>query len=135
MGGTIAQTMAARRPERVLSLVSWMSNTGARWRGQPSLRMYPVLLRTPPRDREGYLAHAVWVFSRIGSPGFDPDEENLRRVAGLAADLVVATMPRPEVAALAFVPGDDDRIGTLNLIDAEARRRAAATVTSVTERR
>src|SRR4051794_33288166 len=27
MGGMIAQTMAARRPDRVLSLVSWMSNT------------------------------------------------------------------------------------------------------------
>jgi len=86
MGGMIAQTMAARRPERVLSLVSWMSNTGARWNGQPSPRMYPVLLRTPPRDREGYLKHAVWVFSRIGSPGFDPDEENLRRIAGLSFD-------------------------------------------------
>ena len=30
MGGMIAQTMAARHPERVLSLVSIMSNTGAR---------------------------------------------------------------------------------------------------------
>ena len=86
MGGMIAQTMAARHPARVLSLVSWMSNTGARWNGQPSLRMYPVLLKAPPRDREGYIKHAVWVFSRIGSPGFAPDEENLRRVAGISFD-------------------------------------------------
>ncbi len=86
MGGMIAQTMAGRHPERVLSLVSWMSNTGARWNGQPSLRMYPVLLKAPPTDREGYIKHAVWVFSRIGSPGFAPDLETLRRVAGQSFD-------------------------------------------------
>jgi pimeloyl-ACP methyl ester carboxylesterase len=33
MGGMIAQTMAARHPDRVLSLASIMSNTGHRWRG------------------------------------------------------------------------------------------------------
>ena len=51
MGGMIAQTMAARHPERVLSLASMLSNTGALWSGQPSPRMYPVLLRAAPRDR------------------------------------------------------------------------------------
>src|SRR5919109_1962006 len=35
MGGMIAQTMAVRHPERVLSLVSMMSNTGAFWSGKP----------------------------------------------------------------------------------------------------
>src|ERR1700712_3689671 len=40
MGGMIAQTIAFRHPERVLSLASIMSNTGARWSGQPSLSMY-----------------------------------------------------------------------------------------------
>ena len=62
MGGMIAQTMAARFPDRVLSLVSMMSNTGARWSGQPSPRLYHVLLNHPPRDRAGYQVHAVWVF-------------------------------------------------------------------------
>ena len=42
MGGMIAQTMAARHPDRVLSLASIMSNTGHRWKGMPGLRVYPV---------------------------------------------------------------------------------------------
>src|SRR5919197_278282 len=77
MGGMIAQTMAARRPDRGLSLASMLSNTGALWSGQPSPRLYPVLLKTPPKDRERYIEHAMWVFSKIGSRGFsrgDPRE-------------------------------------------------------------
>ncbi len=54
-------------------------------------------------------------------------ERGLRRVAGLAADLVVATMPRPEVAALAFVPGDGDRIGWRGVNTAEELARALGT--------
>src|SRR5215207_8160754 len=45
MGGMIAQTMVARHAERAISLASIMSNTGSRWSGQPSPRMYPMLLR------------------------------------------------------------------------------------------
>lgn len=36
-------------------------------------------------------------------------ERGLRRLAGLAADLVCETVSRPDVAALAFVPADGDR--------------------------
>jgi pimeloyl-ACP methyl ester carboxylesterase len=86
MGGMIAQTMAARRPDRVLSLVSVMSNTGARWSGQPSPLIWPVLVKAPPRDREGYIDHAVRVFSKIGSRGFERDEADLRRLAGMSFD-------------------------------------------------
>jgi pimeloyl-ACP methyl ester carboxylesterase len=81
MGGMIAQTMAARHPERVLSLASIISNSGARWSGQPSPRMYPLLLKKPPRDREGYVRHTVDVFKKIGSQGFTVDEDELRRTA------------------------------------------------------
>ena len=64
MGGMIAQLMAARRPERVLSLASMLSNTGSRWSGQPSPLMYPAMLKTPPRDRDGYVNHGVELFSQ-----------------------------------------------------------------------
>jgi pimeloyl-ACP methyl ester carboxylesterase len=116
MGGMIAQTMAARRPERVLSLVSWMSNTGARWNGQPSPRMYPVLLKTPPRDREGYINHAVWVFSRIGSPGFAADEESLRRIAGLSFDRGINAVG--SLRQLAAIIASGDRTPLLRTITA-----------------
>jgi len=81
MGGMIAQTLAARYPERVLSLVSIMSNTGARFSGQPAPEMYKILLKPAPRDREGYLQRTMTVFEAIGSPGFERDLDDLRAVA------------------------------------------------------
>lgn len=36
-------------------------------------------------------------------------ERGLRRLAAVAADLVVEAMPRPDVSVLAFVPADRDR--------------------------
>jgi pimeloyl-ACP methyl ester carboxylesterase len=86
MGGMIAQTMAARYPERVLSLASIMSNTGALWSGQPAVRLYPVLLRPRPRDRNGFVESSVKAFEAIGSPGFERDEAELRRVAERSYD-------------------------------------------------
>ena len=53
MGGMIAQTIAIRYPERTLSLVSIMSNTGSFWSGQPALALYAVLLKPAPRERDG----------------------------------------------------------------------------------
>ena len=86
MGGMIAQTMAVRHPDRVLTLVSIMSNTGARWTGQPSPRLYGILLKPAPREREAFVERQVAVFGQIGSPGFPRDEDDVRRHAAMAFD-------------------------------------------------
>jgi pimeloyl-ACP methyl ester carboxylesterase len=86
MGGMIAQTMAARHPDRVLSLASIMSNTGHWWRGTPGLRIYPIFLRRPASNREGAVESFVSVFKLIGSPGFQFDEKETRRAAELSYD-------------------------------------------------
>ncbi len=86
MGGMIAQTMAARHPDRVLSLASIMSNTGHLWRGTPGLRIYPIFLRRPARNREGAVESFVSVFKLIGSPGFPFDEEETRKAAQVSYD-------------------------------------------------
>ena len=86
MGGMIAQTMAARHPDRVLSLASIMSNTGHRWKGTPGLRVYPVFIRRPASNREGAVESFVSVFKLIGSPGFPFDEEEIRKAAELSYD-------------------------------------------------
>src|SRR3954464_12655582 len=49
MGGMIAQRIAIRHPARVLSLVSIMSNTGARLSGRPAMRVLPIFLKRAPR--------------------------------------------------------------------------------------
>ena len=68
MGGMIAQTMAITRPERVLSLGSMLSTTGDRRVGTPKLRVWSVLMRRAPQDRDAYIDYFVRVFRMIGSP-------------------------------------------------------------------
>jgi pimeloyl-ACP methyl ester carboxylesterase len=86
MGGMIAQTLAARHPQHVRSLVSIMSNTGSRVWGQPSLRTYAVLLRRAPQARDAYIAHIERVFAAIGSPGLPRDLEEVRALAAASYD-------------------------------------------------
>ena len=86
MGGMIAQTVAIRFPQRVLSLVSIMSNTGSIWTGQPGLTMYGVLLRPAPKERAEFIDHAVQMFTKIGGTGYAPDIEDLRDIAERSYD-------------------------------------------------
>ena len=81
MGGMIGQTLAARHPEVVRTLVSIMSSTGNRWKGQPHASIYRTFLRPAPREREAYADYAAELFTRIGSPGFDLDVEYFRERA------------------------------------------------------
>jgi pimeloyl-ACP methyl ester carboxylesterase len=86
MGGMIAQTLAATRPDRVLSLASIMSTTGGRLVGQPALRVMPIFLKQAPRDRDAFIDHTETLFKTIGSSGIQRDDEELREVAGLMYD-------------------------------------------------
>jgi pimeloyl-ACP methyl ester carboxylesterase len=86
MGGMIAQCVAARHPERVLSLVSIMSSTGSRWSGQPAIRVLPAFLRRPPAGKEAFVERILKLFKVIGSPGFPRDEQELRELLELSFD-------------------------------------------------
>jgi pimeloyl-ACP methyl ester carboxylesterase len=86
MGGMIGQTLAAQRPELVRSLVSIMSNTGSRWRGQPAPSVYRHLLRPPPTDRDGFVQRAADIFGVVGSTGFDNDISHIREYAERSFD-------------------------------------------------
>jgi len=86
MGGMIGQTMAVRRPERLMSLTSIMATTGDRRTGMPKLRVWSVLMRRAPSTREAYIEYFVRVFRMIGSPAFPPDEERVRELAGASFD-------------------------------------------------
>ena len=86
MGGMIAQTVAARHPSRTRSLTSIMSNTGARFSGQPALKAYPVLLGKSPADREAFIERGLKTWATIGSPGFERDDIELRAMIELSFD-------------------------------------------------
>ena len=128
MGGMIAQTLVARHPDRALSLTSIMSNTGALWSGQPKLGLMSALLGKVPTDREAYLDRVAKLFTMIGSPGYPPDEAELRERAGMAYDrginpagsarqlaAIIASGDRSPMLASIHVPtlvihGDADRL-------------------------
>jgi pimeloyl-ACP methyl ester carboxylesterase len=116
MGGMIAQTIAARRPERVLSLCSIMSSTGSRWRGQPALRTYSKFLKPMSGDRQGYIDQAADLFAWIGSPGFDRDEPALRDLLGRMYDR--GHDPGSSARQLAAILASGDRTPELRHITA-----------------
>ena len=114
MGGMIAQTIAIEHPERVLSLCSIMSNTGARWSGQPRLATYRVLLGTPPQDRDKFIDHVVKMYRVIGSPGFDRNEDDLRDIAARSYDR--GRNPAGSGRQLAAIIASGDRTSRLSSI-------------------
>jgi pimeloyl-ACP methyl ester carboxylesterase len=86
MGGMIAQTLAAERPELVRSLVSIMSSTGSRRSGQPAFSIYRHLLARAPRDRDAFIDYLVTVSAAIGSRGLPRDLDRVSDLAGRTFD-------------------------------------------------
>jgi pimeloyl-ACP methyl ester carboxylesterase len=80
MGGMVAQRMALAAPERVRTLTSIMSSSGARRLPGPQSRVLQVMLSRPKDHSEPVvLAHYVRLFQAIGSPGYPEAVEVLRQ--------------------------------------------------------
>ncbi len=87
MGGMIAQGLASHHPDRVLSLTSIMSTTGARGLPQATSAATMALLKRPKsRKREDIIEHFVKVLTVIGSPKYPMNEAELRQRIGEAYD-------------------------------------------------
>jgi pimeloyl-ACP methyl ester carboxylesterase len=106
MGGMIAQTLAIEHPERVRSLTSIMSNTGSRWTGQPSFRVYGTFLSKPPEDREGYIERATKLFELIGGSGFGDLGAEARETAGEGFDRGITAAGTGRQMAAILASGD-----------------------------
>jgi pimeloyl-ACP methyl ester carboxylesterase len=107
MGGMIGQTLASRHPERVLSLTSIMSTTGSREHGQPRPEILAALITPMPGDRAGYIDATTNMFKLIGSPGYPPDEDELRELIGASYDR--SYHPAGFMRQLAAVAASGDR--------------------------
>lgn len=116
MGGMIAQTVAARHPSRTRSLTSMMSNTGARFSGQPALKTYPVLLGKAPADREAFVVRGLKTWAMIGSPGFARDEIELRAMIELSFDRGLS--PAGTARQLGAIAASGDRRRELRAVQA-----------------
>src|SRR5918992_3872912 len=114
MGGMIAQSVAIGYPERVLSLTSIMSTTGERLVGRPKLRVWGVLARRAPRDKDAYVEYFVRIFKLIGSKGFPSDEGRIRELA--AASYERAHRPAGTARQLAAIMASPDRTEKLRRV-------------------
>jgi len=86
MGGMIAQMVAVRHAQKVRSLVSIMSTTGAQRAGRPALKVLPFLIKAPAKEREEAIERVVELFEIVGSPGFERDVAATRELAGMSLD-------------------------------------------------
>lgn len=86
LGGMIAQELTIRHPQRVLSLCSIMSTTGAPGLAPPTQEALAALLRPPAGDRDARVEQTVETFRVIGSPAYPFDEERERARAAQAQD-------------------------------------------------
>lgn len=115
MGGMIAQGLAAHAPERVATLTSIMSTSGARGLKQPSLKTSLAILSRPASsDRDVLIAHFAKLFRMIGSPGFPTTEAELRERIALGLDR--SYYPLGSVKQIAAVLASGDRSEELKLI-------------------
>ena len=130
MGGMIVQMMAIEHPERVLSLTSIMSTTGASDVGQPDAAALGALLTPPPTDRNGAIEANITTSRIICGPLFDETEARGRAIeaydrcfhpAGSAFQIaaIAATGDRTERLGAVKVPtlvvhGREDSLITLS---------------------
>lgn len=75
MGGMIAQVVAYRHPQRILSLTSIMSNTGNPQSAQGHPDALAAVVAPSPTERNAYIEHNMKVWRKIWSPGFPFEEE------------------------------------------------------------
>ena len=87
MGGMIAQRLALMAPQRVLSLVSVMSGSGARGLPAPRPAVTRAMLSRPSNSGlHAAIEHTFKLLKAIGSPGFVMDDGVLRARVTAAAE-------------------------------------------------
>jgi len=117
MGGMIAQHIAARYPERVLSLTSVMSTTGNRRLPRAQKEAMQVLANRPMSgDPEDMIAYSVRAARVIGSPGYPAAEERLQR--RVRSDFERGWYPQGVARQMAAIVADGDRRSLLRSVKA-----------------
>ena len=85
MGGMVAQRMAIAAPQRVLSLTSVMSSSGAKGLPGPAPHVLKAMMQRPGGDDEAsVVAHTLQVLQAIASPAYPTPSEKVRQQISLA---------------------------------------------------
>ena len=86
MGGMIAQTLAALRPERVASLTSLYSTTGAKKVGQPARSTLALLASSSPRNRTDAVRSHLRLTRHVAGRAFPIDDAAEAQIAARTWD-------------------------------------------------
>lgn len=118
MGGMVAQIVAARWPQRTLSLTSIMSTSGHRRLPPPRLNALMTFMRRPPHGAPlaAVFDHYMHLFSVIGSPGYPTPPAQMRE--RMQQMLSRAFRPRGTARQLLAVAASGDRTALLPKITA-----------------
>jgi pimeloyl-ACP methyl ester carboxylesterase len=144
MGGMIAQLVAIRHPDKVLSLCSIMSNTGDGENGMPLPHAMQALFSPVPSEREAFIQHGVETWRVLSAAPFDEaaardftarSRDRAYYPAGVARQLAALLAAPDRTAALAqvtaptvVVHGADDPLVTPSGGEATARAIPGATL-------
>ncbi len=114
MGGMIVQMMAIEHADRVLSMTSIMSTTGATDVGQPDPAAIGALLAPPATNREDAIASNVTTSRIIAGSLFDEDEARARAREGYDRCFHPAG-PAFQIAAIAATGDRTERLRDLQV--------------------
>lgn len=118
MGGMIAQELAIRHPELVLSLCSIMSTTGSPAVGQPTPAALAALTAAPGTDRAAAIERGVSTWRVLESPAYPRPDDRLRATVAAAYDR--AYRPAGAARQLAAIVCAADRTGPLGRLSVPA---------------
>ena len=118
MGGMIAQIIAARHPQRVMTLTSVMSTSGRVGLPGPTLAASNAFFSSPrhPRDINSVIDHYVHLFKVIGSPKYPTPEVQLRKA--IADSVRRNVCPRGVARQMMAIAASGDRVALLRTIRA-----------------
>ncbi len=114
MGAMIGQEMAVHWPERLRTLTSIMSTTGAPDLPPPTPEALEVLVNPFPTDREGYIEAFVAAFRVLSGPAHPTDDAMTRRWA--AAHFERGLNPDGIARQMAAIMASGDRTERLRTV-------------------
>jgi pimeloyl-ACP methyl ester carboxylesterase len=116
MGGMIAQLLAIRHPQRVLTLTSIMSTTGNPDLPQGDPAVLVLLAQPVPPGREAAIEHAIMLSRTLAGGGFAFDEARGRRLVELSYDRDTdPTGTLRQLAAIMTAPSRKDALRSVTV--------------------